>query len=256
MMPKINITGDGITLSMKVDGEYKPFVSCDDVGVQLRDYITYVRDTMTEETSIRKAFNELEGEECCPYCKYCDECSGIVAGPNGPIYPACADALDASRYLSYEAFKRDYLGEFNKKEEIKMNKVLELYKKREEKRIKDKYTKLKEDMYNDNLVVKEYKELEEKTKQFYEELCNKYNTEGVVYIDRTGYAYESGYELSEDIMDDISKKLGPDFNKEMDELNNKVRDIEALLTISDDKDYQLEVLKNYGLLDKKGNIVR
>lgn len=141
-------------------------------------------------------------------------------------------------------------------EEKNMNKVLELYVEREEKRIKDKYTKLKEDMYNDNLIVKEFKELEEKTKQSYEELCNKYNGEQVHYINRTGYGYESGYELSTNIKNDIHEKLAPDFNKEMEELHDKVRDIEALLSISDDKDYQLEVLKNYGLLDKKGSIIR
>ena len=111
-------------------------------------------------------------------------------------------------------------------------------------------------MYNDNPVVKEYKELEEKTKQNYEELCNKYNSDTNSVIDRTGYSYESGYELSEGIGYNIDKKLAPDFNKEMEELHSKVKDIEALLSISDDKDYQLEVLKNYGLLDKKGNIVR
>lgn len=141
-------------------------------------------------------------------------------------------------------------------EEKNMNKVLELYKEREEKRIRDKYEKLKEDMYNDVPVVKEFNELEEKTKQSYEELCNKYNTEKVHYINRTGYVYESGYELSTNIMNDIHEKLAPDFNKEMEELHDKVRDIEALLSISDDKDYQLEVLKNYGLLDKKGSIIR
>ena len=141
-------------------------------------------------------------------------------------------------------------------EEINMNKVLELYKEREEKRIRDKYNKLQEDMYNDVPLVKEFNELEEKTKQSYEELCNKYNGEQVDYINRTGYAYESGYELSKNIMNDIHEKLAPDFNKEMEELHDKVRDIEALLSISDDKDYQLEVLKNYGLLDKKGSIIR
>lgn len=179
------------------------------------------------------------------------------------------DTIDSIRYIMcndnetsvdydyanyYNMFQKYYLGKF--KEEINMNKVLELYKEREEKRIKEKYGKLKEDMYNDNFIVKEFKELEEKTKQSYEELCNKYNTEEVHYINRTGYGYESGYELSTNIMNDIHEKLAPDFNKEMEELHDKVRDIEALLSISDDKDYRLEVLKNYGLLDKKGSIVR
>lgn len=141
-------------------------------------------------------------------------------------------------------------------EEINMNKVLELYEEREEKRIKDKYIKLKDDMYNDNPVVNEFKELEEKTKQSYEELCDKYNNDTNNVINRTGYSYESGYELSKEIINNINEKLKPDFNKEMEELNDKIKDINALLSISDDKDYQLEVLKNYGLVDKKGNIVR
>ena len=47
---------------------------------------------------------------------------------------------------------KDYSVELE--EEINMNKVLELYKEREEKRIRDKYNKLKEDMYNDVPVVK------------------------------------------------------------------------------------------------------
>ena len=173
-------------------------------------------------------------------------------------------ALDMGKNITFsvdggESWKelvpiKDYSVELE--EEINMNKVLELYKEREEKRIKDKYKKLEEDMYNDIPVVKEFNELEEKTKQSYEELCNKYNGEQVDYINRTGYAYESGYELSKNIKFDIHKKLEPNISKEMEELHDKVRDIEALLSISDDKDYQLEVLKNYGLLDKKGSIVR
>lgn len=241
MISNIDITGDCIKFSVNVDGHYKPIASYSSVGIQPGDYI-------------REAFNKLEGEECCQYCKYCDECSGIVGGPNGPIYPACVDALYASCYLDYEAFERDYLGKF--KEEINMNKVLELYKEREEKRIKDKYTKLREDKYNDIPIVKEYKELEEKIKHSYEELCNKYNNDTICCINRSGYDYESGYELSDEIMDNIRESLAPDFNKEKEELHSKVKDIEALLSISGDKDYQLEVLKTYGLIDKKGIIVK
>ena len=189
-MSNIYITDNGITLSVKVDGNYEPITSYSAVGCQVRDYVA-----------------------------------------------------DAIHKTSFE-------------EEINMNKVLELYKEREEKRIKDKYTKSREDMYNDIPVVKEYKELEEKTKQSYEELCNKYNNDTICCINRSGYDYESGYELSEEIMENIRKSLVPDFNKEMEELYSKVKDIEALLSISDDKDYQLEVLKTYGLIDKKGVIVK
>lgn len=170
------------------------------------------------------------------------------------MYDELKFSMDGSNTWKVLAPMKNYSVEFE--EEINMNKVLELYKEREEKRIKDKYNKLQEDMYNDIPVVKEFNELEEKTKQSYEELCNKYNGEQVDYINRTGYAYESGYELSTKIMSDIHGKVAPDFNKEMEELHSKVKDIEALLSISDDKDYQLEVLKTYGLIDKKGIIVK
>jgi hypothetical protein len=142
------------------------------------------------------------------------------------------------------------------KEEINMNKVLELYAEREEKRIKDKYEKLKEDTYNDNLIVKDFKALEDTSKLAYDTLLKKYNTDGNTFIAKTGYMYESGYKLSETIMENIRESLVPDFNKEMEELHSKVKDIDALLSISDDKDYQLEVLKTYGLIDKKGIIVK
>lgn len=279
MMPKIDITGDGITLTMEVNGEYKPFVTYSAAGVQLLgniadrifsstdaairtdaetgvdyDYTNYYN--MFKEKQIKKAFNELEGEECCPYCKYCDECSGIVGGPNGPIYPACADALDASRYLDYEKFKRYYLGIFDKKEEINMNKVLELYKEREEKRIRDKYNQLEIDKYESEPIVVEFNEIEKNIKSAYDDLIKKYNVDGNELITKTGYEYESEFELSESIIANIRDILQPQFDAEITELHNKVKDIEALLSISDDKDYQLEVLKNYGLLDKKGNIVR
>ena len=149
---------------------------------------------------------------------------------------------------------KDYSGELE--EEINRNKVLKLYAERVEKRINDKYEKLKGDMYNDNLIVKDFKSLEETSKLAYDTLLKKYNTDGNTFITKTGYMYESGYKLSENIMNNIHEKLAPDFNKEMEELHSKVKDIEALLSISDDKDYQLEVLKTYGLIDKKGIIVK
>ena len=37
----------------------------------------------------------------------------------------------------------------------------------------------------------------------------------------------------------------------MDALDYMANEINALLSMSDDKDYQIEVLKNYGILDKK-----
>lgn len=47
---------------------------------------------METETIIRLA--ESNGE-VCKVCRYADDCDGGVrGGPNGPIYPPCADAGD------------------------------------------------------------------------------------------------------------------------------------------------------------------
>lgn len=41
---------------------------------------------------VMKWAEEHDGEEWCLYCRYNDDCSGEVrGGPNGPIYPPCAD---------------------------------------------------------------------------------------------------------------------------------------------------------------------
>lgn len=170
------------------------------------------------------------------------------------IYDEFKFSMDGGNTWKVLAPTKNYSVEFE--EEINMNKVLELYAEREEKRIKDKYSKLREDMYNDNLIVKDFKALEDTSKLAYDTLLKKYNTDGNTFITKTGYMYESGYKLSETIMENIRESLAPDFNKELEELHSKVKDIEALLSISGDKDYQLEVLKTYGLIDKKGIIVK
>lgn len=60
---------------------------------------------MFKEQQIKKAFDELEGEDCCKYCRFHDECNGLSCGPNGPIYPRCAD-LNTNEYMNYELFKK------------------------------------------------------------------------------------------------------------------------------------------------------
>ena len=170
------------------------------------------------------------------------------------MYDELKFSMDGGNTWKVLAPTKNYSVEFE--EEKNMNKVLELYAEREEKRIRDKYNKLKEDMYNDNLIVKDFKALEDTSKLAYDTLLKKYNTDGNTFITKTGYMYESGYELSETIMENIRESLAPDFNKELEELHSKVKDIDALLSISDDKDYQVEVLKTYCLIDKKGIIVK
>ena len=52
---------------------------------------------------------ELADEEICAYCNYSADCNcggGVIGGPNGPIYPPCADK-DASTYFDMDAYLAD-----------------------------------------------------------------------------------------------------------------------------------------------------
>lgn len=41
---------------------------------------------------VEKWVNEHDGDELCKYCRHDDVCShGVSGGPNGPIFPPCAD---------------------------------------------------------------------------------------------------------------------------------------------------------------------
>ena len=55
---------------------------------------------------MREIIKSLDGEEVCKYCGYSPNCpGGVSGGPNGPIYPPCADrliedAFDLDAYLA------------------------------------------------------------------------------------------------------------------------------------------------------------
>lgn len=50
-------------------------------------------------SDIQKIIGSLDGDELCRYCKYNDECEGdIRGGPDGPIYPPCADGLNDDEF--------------------------------------------------------------------------------------------------------------------------------------------------------------
>lgn len=207
--------------------------------------------TITNQ-SIRELFNKLEGEDCCKYCHFCDACNGLSCGPNGPIYPICAD-LNITEYMDYELFKKDYLGEIE--EEENMNKILELYYERKLDKLKDFYLDLEKQEYDKLEVVKEFNTINEEYTNKMEELRTKYNTIDKQFVIKTGYVDEDRYELSSSVGEDIHKELFKQYEVTKKEILAEKATIEAVLSLSEDKDYQVEVLKNYGILDKKGMMV-
>lgn len=57
--------------------------------------------------SAREIIDSLDGEDLCKYCSYSSDCDGgVIGGPNGPIYPPCADGLDEDDF-DLEAYLAD-----------------------------------------------------------------------------------------------------------------------------------------------------
>lgn len=207
--------------------------------------------------SLDSQFYNLEGEDCCPYCPYNNECSGgVTGGPDGPIYPYCAD-YDIHEKLNKEAFFEEQLREmFKNKEEKEMNKVLELYYERRINKLGEFYKELKEQKYNDLEVVKEFNNVVEEYNNKMQELMGKYKDEenNMSLIHKTGYN-EYPYVLSCDVKNEIYTSLTKRYDEDKKALLEEKETIAAVLSLSEDKDYQVEVLKNYGILDKKGMMV-
>lgn len=166
-----------------------------------------------------------------------------------PTISYTADAIDSMRHEIEELRKL-----IKEKESDNMNDVLELYKSRREKEIRDKYKDIIDKEYNELPAVKEWHELTTNFEIEMKQLAEKYNTEDLTCIVKTGYVNDYEYALSNRIRDDIRKEWQADLDEELTDLFKFVEEVEAVLSISDDKDYKIEVLKNYEILDKKGKL--
>ena len=166
-----------------------------------------------------------------------------------PTISFTTDAIDSMRYEIEELRKL-----IKEKESDNMNDVLELYKSRREKEIRDKYKDIIDKEYNELPAVKEWHELTTNFEIEMKQLAEKYNTEDLTCIVKTGYVNDYEYALSNRIRDGIKKEWQADLDEELSDLYKFVEEVEAVLSISDDKDYKIEVLKNYEILDKKGKL--
>lgn len=209
------------------------------------------------EIPIKKAFNDLEGETCCQYCRYQDECHGITSNGRGePMYPACADALEPSDYMDYEKFKEDYLGEF--KEENFM-KILDIYRERKRKELKDLFKQKEKDMLDNNKYIKEYNEIVNEFSAKLEEFATRTDVKAEEMLLQTGYKTGTfAYEIRPSYMDNLTKDLATEYNQEEAKLEKYIDEVKAiieLIPVCESYDGKvIEVLKNYEILDKKGKI--
>ena len=207
-----------------------------------------------KENNAKKAFYDLEGEDCCEYCPYRDECHGITSGPNGPIYPYCADN-NIYAVLDYEKFKKDYLREFK---EEKIMEILEIYKVRKMKAIDQEFEEKRESLENNNEIINRYKEIVNTFKADMDEFVNEEKVKASGFIMQTPYFDNYRYELNRpkisELFDDINKERTDKFQ----ELDRLIDEVKAMISIvPKDGNYDakvIEILKSYEILDKKGKI--
>lgn len=134
------------------------------------------------------------------------------------------------------------------------NEILRLYEERREKEIHDDYATKCQEEYSKVEEVKQYEELIDTFNSSLEELVEEYNKESYKPFLKTGYVNTYKYEPSSEIMEEIKKKHIPFRDAELRNLKELVEEVSAQLSLSNDKDYQIEVLKKYEILDSEGKL--
>ena len=156
----------------------------------------------------------------------------------------CDDNLDATRY-TYNI----------RGEERNMdNRILDLYAERAKEKIKKEYETIVNNDYDKLDVVKEYKELVNTFTTSLAEMADRYNTEENKYLVRTGYEITPSYELSDDIRANIREKYLDEAKERLKDIDLLVEEVRAVLGVSNTEEYRIGVLKEYGIIDKKGKL--
>ena len=157
----------------------------------------------------------------------------------------------------FERFKKCVLGVWdNEKGEKEMrNEVLELWYEREKNKLKEKFQKMEKEMYENNVYVKEYNEIINNYKAAMGAFASREDVMINQVLERTGYDEEYKYIISENVRSAIVDELREDYVNDENELRATYATVNALLSISPDKDYQLKVLTDYNIIDKKGKML-
>ena len=143
--------------------------------------------------------------------------------------------------------------EENEREEKDMNKVLELYCEKAEKTIENDYDEMIKGERSENPFVKEYNtlinEFEAKMDDLYKREMDE-NGNHHVFVNRcnpTFYQFDIDYTFTNENIECLkeSKKA------ELQDLDDFKQEVSAKLSLSDDLDYTLKVLKEYGIINKK-----
>jgi len=170
-----------------------------------------------------------------------------------PVVSMDDDSIDAFRYFINELRAIDNF--FENKEEKDMNKVVNLWYERNRDKIVDKYKEKEIEFYNNKYSIVES----------FNELVDTFNNnlEDLYKLDKA----TEQFVLKENAPTNVVKycidldKLKEEFeveylikrNEELKEIEDIKEEVEAQLSLSDDLEYQQEVLKRYNIIDKKTN---
>ena len=134
------------------------------------------------------------------------------------------------------------------------NRILDLYAERAKEKIRKEYETIVNNDYDKLDVVKEYNELVSTFNTSLAEMANRYNNEENTYLHRTGYELTPMYELSDDIKANIREKYLDEAKARLKDIDLLVEEVRAVLGVSNTEEYRIGVLKEYGIIDKKGKL--
>lgn len=170
----------------------------------------------------------------------------LFINPNG-LEVKCQNITVGKCKTQYDLYVK---GEWN----IDMkNEVLELWYTRQLGKIYKEYDE-KEIEFNESIeLVVKYNDIvnrfENELKELYESeenVENKYIRDAL--SSGSMYKYKINYDK---LRDEFLEKYISERNDKVNELDDKYKEIKAILSLSNDADYQLDVLKTYGIIDKK-----
>lgn len=181
-------------------------------------------------------------------------CKYFLGGLHNPMLDN--DTLDSVRTAINLCKQYDEI--FNKEREEKdMNKVLKLYYDRKREEINKKYEEKVDNDFNNIDVVKQYKTLienfEKEQESLFKTIENFDNDYLTLVSDVNCYKYRLNTIA---IKKELQDKYNDEHEEEINSLNEIRDEVDAQLSLSDDLNYQMEVLTRYDIIDKKTNKVK
>lgn len=160
--------------------------------------------------------------------------------------------------LDFEEYcNSKFKDELIEREEKDMNKVLKLYYDRKLEEIHEKYEEKIDNDFNNIDVVKQYKTLIENFEKEQEALFKTVENFDNDYLVPSYDSNLYKYSISElKTRSSLMTAYEDDRVNEIEKLKELVEEVDAQLSLSDDLNYQMEVLTRYDILDKKTNKVK